>query len=235
MAGGDDSLLGLQLSKSNSAYLERGPVAQAELAGGEPVYTLLHSAYWRLKRPIGFALALLLILTTLPVLVAISLVLAQQGRPVFITRKRLGRYGRPFISYYFRTMRPDALRALAEGNAEQPTTDAFGRFLLHTRLDRLPLLWNVLKGDMNLIGPRPLSQEELIGSGRSARHSLSVRPGLTGLWWLEGETDLRRRLALDRTYLEHANPLLDTRILFRTLILVHSGGSGRTPRTADHG
>ena len=193
-----------------------------ELKAPAADFTLLASTYWRVKRPLGFAFALISLVLALPPMLAIALILARQGRPVFIRRRRLGQFGKPFTSYHFRTMAPDSLRAVdLNAPGYVPVSDAFGRMLARTRLDRLPLLWNVLRGDMNLVGPRPLSQEELIGSGRAARHSLSVRPGITGLWWVDGEQDLRRRLASDRSYIERAGLLLDLRILLRTIAHMH--------------
>lgn len=225
MAGMDESMYALELGQS-AATLGTGEQRAVRLTQPAPVFALLTGVYWRMKRPIGFVLSLVLAAAASPALIAITLVLAYQGRPVFIRQRRLGQFGKPIDTYAFRTMVPDSVRALcaSQGPEPAPMRDAFGRFLLSTRLDRLPLLWSVLKGDLNLIGPRPLSQEELIGSGRAARHTLSVRPGLTGLWWVQGEGDLKRRLALDRSYIEHAGPLVDLRILLLTLVLIHGGG-----------
>lgn len=228
MAGGDESIYLLDAAKTSAA--SRGPVI-GTIALGETAqevasrdFAELRGNYWRLKRPIGLAIGLIAALVSLPAFLVIALVLARQGRPVFIRRKRLGLHGQPFVSYYFRTMLPDSLRHYDPATGRlQPAMDKLGRFLLRTKLDRLPLLLNVLRGDMNLVGPQPLSQEELIGAGRSARFSLSVRPGVTGLWWLHEETDLRRRLALDRSYIERASLSLDARIVARTLLMIHGG------------
>lgn len=213
-------MYGLQLGGGAPALEMNGSAASQSPAA--PVFTLLTGAYWRLKRPAGLVLALLLVVLASPLLAGIALALAYRGRPILIRRRRLGQFGKPFTCYYFRTMVPHSLQALytCERGHEVAVSDALGRFLLRTRLDRLPMLFNVLRGDMNLVGPRPLAQEELIGSGRAARHTLSVRPGITGLWWTKGEADLKRRLALDRSYIEHASPLLDVRILLRTVVLM---------------
>eukprot|EP00456_Euglypha_rotunda_P024040 TRINITY_DN1977_c0_g1_i10.p1 TRINITY_DN1977_c0_g1~~TRINITY_DN1977_c0_g1_i10.p1 ORF type:complete len:229 (+),score=30.16 TRINITY_DN1977_c0_g1_i10:654-1340(+) len=228
MAGGDESVYTLEAAKTSAAA--RGPVIEtltlpdSAQDNVNPDFAELRGSYWRLKRPIGLAIGLLAVVISLPAILVIAIVLAQQGRPVFIRRKRLGLHGHPFVSYYFRTMLPDSLRHYDPITGRlQPAMDKFGRFLLRTKLDHLPLLINVLRGNMNLVGPRPLSQEELIGAGRSARFSLSVRPGLTGLWWLHEETDLRRRLALDRSYIERASLSLDARIVARTLLMIHGG------------
>jgi exopolysaccharide production protein ExoY len=222
MAGGDESMYALDAATIAAGDV-LGSTDSIELKAPADNFTLLRGFYWRVKRPLGLAFAAAAMILGLPAMLVIALILAHQGRPVFIRRQRLGQFGRPFTSYHFRTMAPDSLRSLDLNLADHPPikTDAFGRMLARTRLDRLPLLWNVLKGDMNLVGPRPLSQEELIGSGRAARYSLSVRPGVTGLWWVDGEHDLRRRLASDRSYIDRAGPLLDLRILARTVAHMH--------------
>jgi lipopolysaccharide/colanic/teichoic acid biosynthesis glycosyltransferase len=227
MAGGDETIY-LSNGARPAETLEVGAVAvdgqNTSLNESEGDFALLRGLYWHFKRPLGLLIGLLGAVACIPALAVIALTLARQGRPVFIRRTRLGQFGRPFTSYYFRTMTPDSLRTL-DAITGQPTfkTDSFGRFLLRTKFDHLPLMLNVLRGDMNLVGPRPLSQEELIGAGRSARFSLSVRPGVTGLWWLHNENDLRRRLALDRSYIDRASLWLDTKIVVRTLLMIHFG------------
>lgn len=217
MAGGDESIYAAgALQRAGELNAADGTQSAPGINGD---FAQLSGLYWRLKRPLGLILALGAILLASPALVAITLILARQGRPVFIRRQRLGLHGKPFTVMHFRTMAPDSLRSLNAGQA--PAADSFGLMLKRTRLDHLPLLWNVLKGDMNLVGPRPLSQEELIGAGRQARFSLSVRPGLTGLWLVEAERDLRRRLASDRTYIDRASPLLDLSLVVRTIAHMH--------------
>lgn len=220
MAGGYESMQALEASVTASVH---NASAEVFLAPYKTDHFVSHNSfYWQLKRPVGFVLASLATLLALPALITIALVLMQRGRPVFIRRRRLGLHGRPFTSYYFRTMRPDALRSLTE-IAPAASANTFERLLDKTHLDRLPLLWNVVRGDMNLVGPRPLSVEELYRGGRAARHTLSVRPGLTGPWWIKRPDDFRQRLALDRSYIDHASPLLDCRILARTLVMMHGG------------
>lgn len=227
MAGGDETIYMVNGARP-AETLEVSTIVVAgqnpSVQDSESDFALLRGIYWHFKRPIGLLIGLLGVVVCLPALAAIALTLARQGRPVFIRRTRLGQFGRPFTSYYFRTMTPDSLRNL-DPVTGQPTlkTDSFGRFLIRTKLDHLPLMLNVLKGDMNLVGPRPLSQEELIGAGRLARFSLSVRPGVTGLWWLHNENDLRRRLALDRSYIDRASLWLDAKIIVRTLLMIHFG------------
>ena len=97
-----------------------------------------------------------------------------------------------------------------------------GAFLRKTSLDELPQILNVLKGDMSLVGPRPVTEEEILAYGRSARYYFSVRPGLTGLWQVSGRNDVtyRRRIAMDRYYVYNRSLALDTFILFKTVWIV---------------
>jgi lipopolysaccharide/colanic/teichoic acid biosynthesis glycosyltransferase len=143
----------------------------------------------------------------------------------------------------FRTMVPDAdreLHTLLESNEElkaewiqnhklkdDPRITAIGRFLRRTSLDELPQLWNVLRGDMSLVGPRPIVREELLRYGRSASVYLAVKPGITGLWQTTGRnnTDYRRRVAMDVYYVRNQSLWLDAYILLRTTGVV-LGGTG---------
>ena len=105
---------------------------------------------------------------------------------------------------------------------KDPRVTRVGAFLRKTSLDELPQLWNVLKGDMSLVGPRPIVRDELLRYRRGARFYLLNRPGLTGLWQVSGRNDLDygRRVALDRAYTENASFWLDLRIIVRTVWIV---------------
>jgi lipopolysaccharide/colanic/teichoic acid biosynthesis glycosyltransferase len=105
---------------------------------------------------------------------------------------------------------------------EDPRITRIGKFLRKTSLDELPQLWNVLKGEMSLVGPRPIVQEEIFHYGHAFRHYLAVKPGITGLWQISGRNDTgyRRRVALDRTYAMRSSFGLDMRILLQTVIVV---------------
>lgn len=121
-----------------------------------------------------------------PVLVMIALIgLFDTGSPVF-RQVRVGRHQRPFTLVKFRTMKPGTA-SVATHLARADAITPFGRFLRRTKLDELPQLWNVLKGDMSLVGPRPclFNQEELI-SERAARGVFNARPGITGLAQVQG-------------------------------------------------
>jgi lipopolysaccharide/colanic/teichoic acid biosynthesis glycosyltransferase len=128
-------------------------------------------------------------------------------------------------------MLADLLRDNAEARAEwardqkltnDPRITPVGNFLRRTSLDELPQLFNVLRGEMNLVGPRPITVAELTRYGRVRWHYLSVRPGLTGLWQVSGRnnTTYEERVALDRRYVEQHSIWLDLRILFKTIKVV---------------
>lgn len=157
-----------------------------------------------------------------PVLAAIAVaVRLTQGSPVLFRQLRPGRGGVPFTLVKFRTM-----RALRAGEAKY-RTDAdritpLGRFLRTTSLDELPELWNVLRGDMSLVGPRPLLMEYLDDYTAEEQRRHDVRPGITGWAAVNGRNALpfRQRLALDVWYVDHWSLWLDLRILARTVYQV---------------
>lgn len=159
-----------------------------------------------------------------PLMLGVALaVWARLGRPVLFRQQRAGRGGRPFTLYKFRTMSTGcdaAGRLLADGRRLRP----FGRWLRSTSLDELPELWNVLRGEMSLVGPRPLLMEYLprYSAEQARRHD--VRPGLTGWAQVEGRnaTDWPRRLRQDVWYVDHLSPRLDAVILLRTVAAVLS-------------
>lgn len=134
-----------------------------------------------LIRLLDTLLALLGLLLGFPVLLCLWLIgLMDTGAPLF-RQQRVGRFQKPFTLVKFRTMRPDTA-SVATHLADASAVTPFGRFLRRTKLDELPQLWNVLKGDMSLVGPRPclFNQKELIRA-RAKRRVFDVRPGITGL------------------------------------------------------
>ncbi len=154
-----------------------------------------------------------------PVIVVVSLVvLADLGRPIFFVQERPGLKGRIFRVFKFRTMRepnPDGL--LDEGDAERMT--AIGRLLRSTSLDEVPQLWNVFKGDMSLVGPRPLLKEylPLYNARQAKRHD--VRPGITGWAQVNGRNNLswQEKFEFDIWYVENQSFWLDMKILMKTV------------------
>ncbi|WP_417809343.1 sugar transferase [Thioclava sp.] len=166
--------------------------------------------------------------------VAIMVWLTSPG-PVFYGHERVGYGGRVFRCWKFRSMVVDADLALAHHLAQSaaarreweetcklrndPRITAIGQVLRAASIDELPQLFNVLVGDMSLVGPRPVAKKELARYGRSSRHYLSVRPGITGLWQVSGrsKTNYFRRVALDRAYVQNCGIGLDLKILMRTV------------------
>ncbi len=157
-----------------------------------------------------------------PVLAAVGVAVAiALGRPVLFRQTRPGRGGKPFTIYKFRTMRPTRPGEIAFMTDSQRVT-RLGRFLRETSLDELPELWNVLRGDMSLVGPRPLLMEylEKYTPDEARRHDMP--PGITGWAAVNGRHKIRfrDRLALDTWYVDHWSPWLDLRILARTVLQV---------------
>jgi Undecaprenyl-phosphate galactose phosphotransferase WbaP len=196
-----------------------------------------------IKRILDVVGAVVLGLVFAPLIVVIVFMLRKGGGAVIYRHRRVGRGGEMFSCLKFRTMVPDAdqvLRDLLESNPEfqaewvrdhklrnDPRVTAIGRFLRRTSLDELPQLVNVLRGEMSLVGPRPVVREELLRYGRSVGTYLAAKPGITGLWQVTGrnDTDYRRRVVLDTYYVRNQNLLLDLYILAKTTGVV-LGGNG---------
>ncbi|HTY48065.1 MAG TPA: sugar transferase [Steroidobacteraceae bacterium] len=196
-----------------------------------------------LKRVTDILGALLLGVVFLPLILTVTVVLYCQGGAVVFRHRRIGHSGRAFDCLKFRTMVPDAdrvLRELLERHPElqaewhrdhklrdDPRVTVIGRFLRRTSLDELPQLWNILRGDMSLVGPRPVVREELMRYGRHVDRYLSVCPGITGLWQVSGRNEInyRRRVVLDVYYVRRHGPRLDLYILLKTVHVV-LGGKG---------
>lgn len=184
--------------------------------------------YDALKRSVDVAVAAVGLVATAPVqLLTAGVVLATHGRPVLFRQLRPGRDGVVFEMVKFRTMVvPDQAR---QTDAQRITK--VGRTLRVTSLDELPTLWNVLKGDMSLVGPRPLLVPylERFTSFQARRHE--VRPGVTGLAQVSGRNELswEERLELDVQYVDRRSFTLDARVLFRTLYVVLKCGGISAP------
>jgi len=186
------------------------------------------------KRSLDIIGSLLLILMTSPLFVIIALFVALDGGPVFFRHTRIGQKGERFGCLKFRTMILGAEACLNEYLEHHPEAKAewenhqkldfdpriipIGHILRATSLDELPQLFNILRGEMSLVGPRPVTKDELARYGTAADHYLAVRPGLTGPWQISGRNDVGydERVALDHAYVNELSLFRDLVILFRT-------------------
>ncbi len=177
-----------------------------------------------LKRTFDVLIAGLLLVVLWPVLAVIAIVirLSSPGPAVF-KQERVGKNGKPFVFYKFRTMRLDADPfGPSPKSGEDPRLTRIGRRLREYSLDELPQLVNIMKGDMSLVGPRPLYVSQVREWNERQKRRLSVKPGLTGLAQVSGRGRLTReeKLELDVRYVEGASFALDARILLATVARV---------------
>lgn len=190
------------------------------------------------KRLFDLLFSILVLTLGFPVflLLATAIKLTSPG-PIFYSCTRIGRNNIPFTCYKFRTMYSDAeaklqllltsdVRLLQEWKTyfklrHDPRITPFGKWLRKTSLDELPQFFNVLRGDMSLVGPRPLTQTEIIYYLKeNAPKLLSVRPGLTSLWAIQGRNQLtlEQRIALELQYINTRTFLLDLRLILQTFL-----------------
>jgi lipopolysaccharide/colanic/teichoic acid biosynthesis glycosyltransferase len=195
-----------------------------------------------IKGLMDLAISLAAVVILAPLLATVALLIrVSMGRPVFFVQDRIGLNGRLIRVMKFRTMVPGAeLRRdeLLEANemdgpvfkiADDPRVTRLGRTLRRTSVDELPQLFNVLLGQMSLVGPRPLPVKEQREIRGLYRRRLSMKPGITGLWQVSGRNELafEEWMKLDRKYVEEWSLLLDLKILFRTVVVVLSGRGAR--------
>jgi lipopolysaccharide/colanic/teichoic acid biosynthesis glycosyltransferase len=171
------------------------------------------------KRLFDLVVASIALVILSPVLLILSLaVWAQMGRPVFFRQRRPGFREKPFDLIKFRTMR-NALDARGNPFPDDQRLTTFGRTLRSLSLDELPELWNVLRGDMSLVGPRPLLMEYLPRYSASQARRHEIRPGLTGWAQVNGRNALswEEKFDLDVWYVDHRSLFLDLKIMFMTI------------------
>jgi len=183
------------------------------------------------KSVIDIVGALVLLVVTFPLMALVTAAIgASMGRPILFRQDRVGLGGRSFTLLKFRTMRPVHSGADELASDNQRLT-ALGRVLRACSLDELPQLWNVLRGDMSLVGPRPLLTQYVgrYSSRQARRHE--VKPGLTGLAQVRGRNGLswEERFELDVWYVDHQSVGLDLKILLRTAVSVFGGRGVSAP------
>ena len=173
------------------------------------------------------SLTMIVLLAPIGLLTAVAIKLTSPG-PVFFVQPRGGRDGQPFASMKFRTMRTDHVHDITEVVPLSHTAiTPMGRFLRRWKIDELPQLFNVLVGDMSLIGPRPTIMEQVRAYDNFQRRRQEIRPGLTGLAQISGGTAISwpQRIAYDVYYVDHLGLWLDLTILAKTVLVVVLGES----------
>lgn len=204
-------------------------------ADGGVVYDQPNAVYAKsAKRVFDLVSSVMLLPILIPIIAGLYMLVRMSGGPGFFGHKRIGKDGRIFRCWKLRTMVPDAeerLRALLANDSEarkswetdrklrdDPRITKFGEFLRKTSLDELPQIINVLRGEMSLIGPRPVTPDELEKYGASRMIYLAMRPGVTGLWQVSGRNDVSysQRVTLDRQYFETMSLRVDLVVLFKT-------------------
>lgn len=175
-----------------------------------------------LKNIIDRSIAAVGLLILSPIIFALAcLIRMRLGKPVLFRQTRIGHRDRRFTFLKFRTM-TDARDSVGMPLPDEQRLTALGRFLRGSSLDELPQMWNVLKGDMSLVGPRPLLPEYLSRYNAHQRRRHEVKPGITGWAQINGRNALPwgQRFDLDVWYVDHSTLALDTKILWRTLLKV---------------
>ena len=195
--------------------------------------------YIILKRFIDFIFSIILIIVLIPLFLIIVLLikLNSKGSVIYIQR-RIGKNNTSFSCYKFRTMKTQSkyiLKEILRQNPEfknefektrklinDPRITDIGKFLRLTSLDELPQIFNVFKGDMSFIGPRPIVKSEIKKYGKNFKKAFSIKPGISGMWQVSGRNKLsyRQRVKLDVFYAKNINFLLDFKIFMKTLIVI---------------
>ncbi len=190
------------------------------------------------KRTIDVVASALGLIALSPLLLATALAVKLDSKgPVFFKQVRVGRNGRLFGMLKFRSMRPDADKLVAQLRAaneqegpvfkmtRDPRVTRVGAFIRRYSIDELPQLWNVLVGDMSLVGPRPPIPAEVAQYQPWQRRRLSMRPGITGLWQVSGRNAIKfeQWMYLDMQYVDHWSLAQDLRLLLRTIPVVVTG------------
>ncbi len=188
-----------------------------------------HAPGWYLgfKTAVDRVVAVVLLLLASPLLLYLAWRVRRDGHPALFRQTRAGRHGHPFTLYKFRTMRPDAdPYGDSPQSGADPRITPIGRWLRETSLDELPQLINVARGEMSLIGPRPLYVQQIAEWDARQRGRLLVKPGLTGLAQIHGRGSLtiEEKLEWDVRYVEKIGPGTDLAILWRTVWGVLRGG-----------
>ncbi|MAN47437.1 MAG: UDP-phosphate galactose phosphotransferase [Hyphomonas sp.] len=198
------------------------------------------------KRVLDFCVAGLALLFVAPLLLVVALLIRlEDGGPALFKQKRQGKNGETFYCYKLRSMVPDAAERLqrllatdpdarrewqeTQKLTHDPRITRLGQFLRKSSIDELPQLFNILRGDMSIVGPRPIVENEIVKYGEYFQTYCSVRPGLTGLWQVRGRSDTSydERVALDVEYAQTRSFLTDIKIMLLTIPAVLNSKGAR--------
>ncbi len=215
----------IEENKSNNNYKLRKPKSK-------PIYEFI-------KRVIDIVCSLLSLIILSPVFLILAILVKTTSKgPVLFAHKRVGKNGKEIKIYKFRSMVTNAEELIKSFTPDQkaeyeknyklendPRVTKVGKFLRKTSLDELPQLFNILKGDLSIVGPRPVMDVETQIYGKYRSMLLSVKPGLTGFWAANGRSDTtyKRRRAMEIYYVKNRSLLLDIKIIFKTFISVFKG------------
>jgi exopolysaccharide production protein ExoY len=237
-----DMLKKMQESPVCPELASRGLAGRQQVMRAAPIRRDFYAM--RGKRALDVTGALVLLIVFSPLILVIALLMLSQRGPVLFGHQRIGQAGALFACLKFRTMVPDAearLQELLDRDPEarrqwqadhkldkDPRITPVGNFLRRTSLDELPQLLNVLRGDMSLVGPRPVTRAELQRYGEDSVSYLALRPGLTGKWQVSGRNDISYagRVALDAAYAREFSACGDLAILVQTVGVV-LGATGK--------
>jgi lipopolysaccharide/colanic/teichoic acid biosynthesis glycosyltransferase len=227
------------------SLVRRGLISPSRPQIQEQSKLQLNRAFYKRAFDIIFSLSVLILFSPVYLILAALIAISSPG-PIFYIQERVGKDFRRFKCIKFRTMVQNADEVLEAMIAKCPDTrqefeDNFklkedpritwiGKFLRLTSLDEFPQFWNVLKGDMSVVGPRPLVPEELHKYGHKMAKVLDIKPGITGLWQVSGRNDIPypQRVQIDVYYVTHHNWLLDLWIMLKTVGIVvfpHNNGA----------
>lgn len=212
------------------------PDGTAKTVKKKPIYDFV-------KRLLDIFISFVAIVLLLPVFIIISIAIKATSKgSVFFTHKRVGKNGKIIGIYKFRSMVENAEALIAEFTEEQkaefsmnfkldndPRITKIGKFLRKTSLDELPQLLNILKGDLSIVGPRPIIEEETKMYGNYKDMLLSIKPGLTGFWAANGRSDIpySRRRAMEIYYVKNRSLALDFVIVIKTFLSVFKGSGAK--------
>lgn len=189
--------------------------------------------YMSVKRVFDLVISTIGLIMLSPIFLILAIIVKLDSKgPVFFAHTRYGKNGKKFKMYKFRTMYENAQDMINDFTPEQmkewkenfklqndPRITKVGKFLRKTSLDELPQIVNIIKGDLSIIGPRPVIEEELEKYGENKEKFLSVTPGLTGYWQANGRssTTYEQRMEMELYYIDHISPKLDFKIFFKTI------------------